>query len=651
MASDDDFELWLGRIGKQRPFLHQVIASANRAGRTLRSPSGKRSSFTGSRIGRGAGIGRILSFYPGSGARRVIVKTSIVKLGPKGLGRATAHLRYLERDGTTRDGERGTLYGPEQDSADRKAFLEHGAGDRHQFRFIVSPEDGAEYEDLKTLVRNVMTQVGKDLGTELDWVAVDHFNTGHPHSHIIVRGKDDLGKDLIIAREYLTQGIRRRAEEQVDLDLGPRTEQEIKRAALREVEQERFTSIDRRLIASMDDEHIVRAVHRDSVEQSLRAGRLQVLGRMGLATELGQGRWRLEDGLEDTLRVMGERGDIIRTMQRQLTERLSERSLADYVIHDMMRDKAPPIIGKVIARGLSHEQDDRHYLIVDGVDGLSHYVDIGSGTESYAEGSIVRIDDRAIAGLREVDYRVANIAAANGGKYDVDIHLDHDRTAMEPFAEAHVRRLEAIRRTTGGATREPNGTWLIGPDHLEKVQEYERALVARNPVEIATLSPRPVGALQRHDGKTWLDTQITAEIPVTLGRGFGVEVKQAIDARRQWLVEQNLAEIDGETIRFRANLLATLQQRELRRVAGQMSSELGMNFVEARYDHEISGTFRKSIMVGDTKFAMIEKSREFTLVPWRPTLERAIGKQISGIMRDDGTSWTIGRQRGLNIGM
>lgn len=55
-------------------------------------------------------------------------------------------------------------------------------------------------------------------------------------------------------------------------------------------------------------------------------------------------------------------------------------------------------------------------------------------------------------------------------------------------------------------------------------------------------------------------------------------------------------------------------------------------------------------MVEDQRYAMIEKSREFSLVPWRPVLDRAIGKPVSGVMRDGPISWTIGgRSRGLGI--
>jgi type IV secretory pathway VirD2 relaxase len=107
---------------------------------------------------------------------------------------------------------RGRLYGAEIEEADGKAFTERGREDRHQFRFIVAPEDGEKLTDLRAFTRDVMGQMEKDLGTRLDWVAVDHFNTGHPHSHVIVRGRDDLGKDLIIAQDYITDGVRLRAQ-------------------------------------------------------------------------------------------------------------------------------------------------------------------------------------------------------------------------------------------------------------------------------------------------------------------------------------------------------------------------------------------------------------------------------------------------------
>ena len=77
-----------------------------------------------------------------------------------------------------------------------------------------------------------MRQMEEDLGTRLDWVAVDHFNTGRPHSHVIVRGRDEQGKDLIIAQDYITDGVRLRAQERATLELGPESDREL-RAKLR----------------------------------------------------------------------------------------------------------------------------------------------------------------------------------------------------------------------------------------------------------------------------------------------------------------------------------------------------------------------------------------------------------------------------------
>src|SRR3546814_4345552 len=128
--------------------------------------------------------------------------------------------------GTWWDGTVGHLLGADSDAVDRKAWLEPAKGDRHQFRIIGSADDGMEYDDLKPLTRRLMQRAEEDLGTKLDWVAADHYNTGHPHTHIMLRGKDERGQDLIVARDYITHGLRERACELVDLDLGPRRSEE-----------------------------------------------------------------------------------------------------------------------------------------------------------------------------------------------------------------------------------------------------------------------------------------------------------------------------------------------------------------------------------------------------------------------------------------
>ncbi|WP_157215325.1 relaxase/mobilization nuclease RlxS [Flavisphingomonas formosensis] len=656
MADDDSFEPRLGRqrsqgVKRPRRYLGRVLAAANLARGSGVGSRPVTGSFTGNRIGRGAGVGRLLGSRGGHAAasrRRVIVKASVVKLVGKGASAAAAHLRYLQRDGTTREGERGALYGRDADVVDGNAFGERGAGDRHQFRFIVSPEDGDQYDDLKPLTRRIMTRIEEDLGTKLDWVAVDHFNTGHPHTHIVVRGKDDRGADLILARDYMTTGIRERTAELVDLDLGPRTSREIQQMLRAEVEQERLTSIDRSLLKSADAVRVVASHARDGFDQTLRAGRLVKLSRLGLAEPIGAGRFRLASNLADTLRRLGERGDIIRTMQREFSRAAIHREPADQAIYDPAAPYARPLVGRVLARGLADEHADRHYLIIDGTDGRSHYVAMGRGAEtdmSLPQGAIVRIAP-VRREVREVDRTIASIAAANGGRYDVDAHLHHDPTATEAFAETHVRRLEAMRRTSGIVEREPSGRWIIAPDHLDRVEAYEAARLRDRPVAITLLSKQPLDRLVDADAATWIDRELVSGAPEPLRDAeFGHDLREAQSRRRQWLVVQGFAEETGSGTMFPNGMIASLQRRELLRVAEQLSEELQMSFREVAEGARVEGVYRRPVDLVSGRFALIERSRDFTLVPWRPVLEKQVGKTVSGLMRGDGISWSVGRGR------
>lgn len=658
---DDKFEPRLGRIGArdgkaERRYQQRVLKSAALAGGRRFGGTSPGAGFQGNRIGRGAGIGRVLASrgtHAAFRARRVVVKSRIVKLKGQGQKAARLHLRYIQRDGVTREGLPGELYDVEHDRADGEAFLKRCDGDRHQFRFIVSVEDAAQYEELKGFTRRFMARMEEDLGTHLDWVAVDHYNTGHPHTHIMLRGKDERGQDLVIARDYLSTGMRERAAEIVTLDLGPRSDLEIEANLAREVEQERFTSLDRGLLKETDDEGHVRSdmTAGDAFRQTLRAGRLQKLKRLGLAEEVTPGTWKLAKGLEPALRRMGERGDVIKTLHREMTEKGLARAPSDYAVHDPAGGQARRIVGRVIGRGLSDELNDRHYLIVDGLDGRAHYVDIGrsESVEALPDGAIVAITPKPVE-PREVDRTIAEIAAANGGRYDIDAHLCHDPTTSRDFVETHIRRLEAMRRQGGLVEREPDGSWAIAPDHLERAASFERGLARSSPVLVETLSAWPLERQVTANGATWLDRELVAEKPEPLREGgFGGDVRGALALRRQWLVGQELAREEQDRIVYRANMLGILRRRELLRVAGQLSGELGLPYAETESGQKAAGTYRRHVDLASGRFAVIEKSREFTLVPWRPVLERHIGKQVSGIVREGRVSWMIGRQRGSGV--
>src|ERR1700676_2134123 len=309
------------RIGSTRggptSFVGEVHRAIRRAGgNPNRDPGSGKGGGRFNARGRGVAAARRLKdrsawSQEGSGARtrarRVAVKARVVKLNPqRGAARGRqfvsakavdAHLRYLERDGVTKDGEKGQVYSAERDVEDGRAFLERGRDDRHQFRFIVSAEDGAKLSDPRETTRNLMKQMETDLGTKLDWIAVDHHNTGHPHTHIIVRGITDEDKTLNIAGDYIAYGIRERTSEIVTLELGRQTELEVTKQLEREVDADRFTGLDRMLIAEQQGKEFtdlrpdqdMRDTFRQNRALWIRAAR--TLERMGLATEIETGKW------------------------------------------------------------------------------------------------------------------------------------------------------------------------------------------------------------------------------------------------------------------------------------------------------------------------------------------------------------------------
>lgn len=673
MADEEDrFEPRLGRIrsgkGRSRSLQSQLIGRIARGGGDWRSFSSSVARQSGRFNARGRGGRFSLPVAASSGwsvdltsgmrvrARRVMVKARVVKLaGAKAAGAAAAHLRYLQRDGVTREGEHGRFYSTFTDDADGKAFLERGGSDRHQFRFIVSPEDGASFDTLKSFTRELVAKMEQDLGTTLDWVAVDHFDTGHPHTHLLVRGATEDGKVLNIAGDYIAHGIRGRGSEIMTRWLGQQSELEVREQLAREIGAERLTKPDRDLLARMED-HLVdlRRPLRwdgDGSYQQLLIGRARELERMGLAEREGPLAWRLARDVEQTLADLGRRGDVIRTMHRVMTAAKLDRRPELYVI-DRDTDAAP-VVGKVVHRGAADDHHDRRYVLVDGIDGRTHYVEVGRSADETPIGSLVSVQQVRPA-LRKADRTIEEIARVSGGLYSPDIHLLYDTSATDDYVQAHVRRLEALRRRGVGVERQRDGTWVVAPDHADQVLEQENRAARAAPVRIQVLATRPLEQEATAYAPSWLDRRLRGEDSIEVAKhGYGADVRQAMVRRQQWLIQQGLAEQRGDQVLYHGDMDQRLRQAELKSVAARLSKELGLDFSgEPVPGERISGMVRRRVNLSSGSFAVVENSREFTLVPWRPVLERRLGREVSGVMRSSGSiSWTFGRERGPEIGM
>lgn len=649
------------KLARQHSIAHPKYAP--RLETRAAAKGGKASSSAkepGVRRGRGAAFARARTLSDGwrhsaPGMRRVVVKTRYVKDAGRN-GRSAAHLRYIQRDGTSRDGERGQLYSATEDRADGDAFVERGADDRHQFRFIVSPEDGTDLMDLTAHTRDLMSQIEADLGTKLDWVAVNHYNTGHPHVHVVVRGKDDLGENLVINGDYLANGIRERASELTTLELGPVTEIEQSRKLSAEIDQDRFTRIDRAMTEEANDRFLdlrhEPAEPRRQFNRALRLRRLAKLDKMGLATEHAPGVWELSERMEPTLRDIGERSDIIRNMHKALKADGLERDPLTFQIHDGPPEA--PIVGRVVDKYLSDELGENLTLVVDGIDGRTHHI-AGidpARIEDARIGSVVEIGPADTA-QRPSDRSIA--AIAEDGVYRPSRHLEQAKFEGRvpggeygEYVDAHVRRLEALRRA-GIIERIDADQWRIPDDFESRAAAYDAGRNRQASVRVLSAFDleKQIGA----DGATWLDRRLlSADASDLAPAGFGQQVREAMDQRREHHIEQRDAtrSRDGR-IFYRRNLLATLREREIARAGSEIAEGKALPFRAAKDGESVSGKFTGTVQLTSGKFAIVEKSHEFTLVPWRPVIDRQLGREVTGIVQGGTASWKIGRQNELSI--
>ncbi|WP_316161031.1 MULTISPECIES: relaxase/mobilization nuclease domain-containing protein [unclassified Bradyrhizobium] len=451
-TGEREFRIRPGRIRqarerKARSFINRVLRAANAAGHvTLPSViDGRRPARTHSTFGRGRlGFSRERLFASG---RRVTVKARIAR--HKGHAFRSAplamHLTYLKREGVTRDGEPARMFDARADHADEAAFEARSSDDRHHFRFIVSPEDAADMVDLRAFTRDLMRQMEADLSTRLEWIAVDHWNTDHPHVHVLVRGVDQTGADLVMARDYIGRGLRSRAEELVALELGPKPEHDIRNALEREITADRWTRLDREIRMACDEVGAIDLRQRaaagpDPEVHRLMRGRLQYLERLGLAAAAGPNEWMVELGAERQLRELGTRGDIIRTMHQAFARRGEERSAADYVIDGI--NSSSSIMGRLVDRGLHDELTGEAYAVIDGIDGRAHHVRF-RGIEAFAQapqlGGIVEIRRFGAAEEARPTQVLAtrsDLALADQIKAEGATWLDHRLVEREPVSLA-----------------------------------------------------------------------------------------------------------------------------------------------------------------------------------------------------------------------
>ncbi len=270
---------------------------------------------------RGAGSAHSFRQTPHLYGRRSVVKASF-RRNRHNRG-WTAHARYLARERAQREQGRGLGFDAARADLDLVAKVhEWEQGDGLLWSFIVSPEDG-ERIDLRRHVRDLVAGMERDLGTRLEWVAIDHHDTDDAHVHLLIRGVREDGRVLEIDREYLKHGIRELSERLIERELGPRLEREVLLARGRVVEREQWTEIDRALkrragldrVVSYEDFEARSEGARVRAEQEIE--RLRYLEKLGLARRVDERSWELSPQHEQELRGRQREHDIIKSRARE----------------------------------------------------------------------------------------------------------------------------------------------------------------------------------------------------------------------------------------------------------------------------------------------------------------------------------------------
>ena len=606
MESLDDLPIFRPRIGGRRGRIPRgegarlrnvVLSSVRRGGRRA--------------LGRGGATAGL-----GDRFRRVIVKAHVARLHRGAAKAAALHLRYIERDGVEKDGAKGVLYGPDG-PIPAAVFEQPRIGEKHQFRIIVAPEDGAEL-NLTAYVRRLMTQVERDLGRPLEWGAVNHHDTDHPHAHLIVRGVDREGREVRLDRDYISHGLRSRAQELATQELGPRRDVDLRRSRTQEVTQERFTSLDRELARRAPEDRIeVRSLQRARGEASALVARLEYLEGLRLAERAGPASWEFHPGWQERLRELGMRGDILKQMHRAVAGDSSRYRVvrAGEALDGDRAAEAPVHLGRIAAKGLVDELKGAFFAVLETPSGHAYHVPLHARVaEQFRVGDLVSFASPREPAVRPVDREISDGARAAGGVYVLQPTADR-------VSQAHVRRLRDLERL-GLAVAEAPQRWRVPPDLLEQLEQRHRTSLPRYRL-VVRKEPLLLEQQVRHPGEVWLDRLESGSVAPY---GFGAAVKRAQEQRRAALRALGVTP-DGP------NRAEKLQELERRAVGRGMAARSGQVFLA-----EAPHGFRGHVGLGDpgasgASYVVVSDRARFVVLPATDMLRAWQGKVVT-IARD-----------------
>ncbi len=540
--------------------------------------------------------------------QRVVVKINVVKnkarkissamnggrvsVGGSGANLA-AHIGYISRSGAGEDEEKAVLFDALEEGIDGKAFFERSRDDRHHFRMIISPENGSEIEDFRGYVREVMSRAEKDLGTSLDWVSAVHYDTDDIHAHVVIRGRNDRGEDLVIARDYIAFGLRGRAQEIATELLGERSIDEIQKSIEKEVDALRVTSLDRFIEDHMNEERVLDVRKKNNFDRSqhfeqMIKGRLRYLESTGLATQHPPGVFTMEKDFRDVLYGIQNRADIV----ARLGGSFEAQELEGLSLYSIKAGEGAVIEGFVKEKGFMDEITDKKYFVVEDMGQGLHYVPVGENmrADDLEQGSLIRVKpgDRSSG---KADYNINAIARQNDGIYRADAHMayiEKEQGYIAPedrqgYLDSHLKRLETLEQNgvvemvEEGVYRVPDDVIKQGEDVTKKINERESK---RFYPRIDILSKDSLGELVGAEKKTWLDRELYKR---SIGKpslsSYNEQVQAAMEQRKDWLIDRDLAFIQSNgAFALRDYALRDLNNLEIKVTGQRLADKFDVSF-------------------------------------------------------------------------
>lgn len=590
------------------------------------------------------------------GNRRVVVRARVVVMNAYGKTAARMHLNYLNREGTDQDQDidseergRASFFDAEKFDIDKNDIQAVKENEPHQFRFIVSPED-AEQLDLTDYTRKFMAQVEGDLGRDLDWKAVNHYNTDNPHTHIVVSGLDQKNNEVFIDKEYISNGMRGRAVEIATSELGQRQEHDITRAINKEIKEQKLTGLDRQIIKASSGQVVHIEPYADSpmqrINRSRKMGRLAELEKMGLVEKLSPNSWRLPETLTDNLKNL-QHYKSAQDRLKAVDEKLLNPSRR-HVIHD--HDDVHKLSGVVMDKGYADELYDRGYLVVAEASGSLHHYHVPSvnSLEKITVGSTVDISVERDSPVKKADFNIASFAALNNGVWDsesfrewtLDEKANQSKSIqieqVDGYVEAHELR---VKRLAGmNMVQELSGNQWRVPNSLVNDLEREADLqISANKLSnsIRKTHHLTLDKQTQYAGKTTIDSVINQPLP-SGNNGVTNKFVTAYLARKDWLEKQGLEPGTKST-------MTALDRMERSQVADAFQKKTGLDYKPLGEGESVAGkvigavdtgSMKRYVMVGD------ENSQEFSMVPWRSGKLPEQGQSMAIGVNKEGRAWT-----------